>query len=315
MNPKAWVILGAALIGTTSGCGGGEDPAVIMEMNCEQCGKGEDVQGGCDACKTMADQALGLTRPDIDRARSLYAKACDVHFPPACNELAKMCRDGRGGPRDVKRSATLFGIACDKGDIQYACTEVGVFAYDGVGMKLDQEKGVALFEAACFHEADPQPKACAALGLAHLSGKGIEKEKKDEDRAIELLNKACDFDYAAGCVQVGDLFINRKKGPVKENRKIAAEAYQKACKLDARYGCYELAELHQEDKLEESSDEKAAIFFQKTCNIDPTRGCFEAAELMASGKVNAREGEIESLYNIACEHGNSVACTKRAADQ
>ena len=183
MSPKTWVILGAALIGTTLGCGGGEDPQVVMEMNCAQCGKGEDVQAGCEACQAMADSAINQTRPDIGKARSLYAQACDVHHPPSCNELAKMCRDGRGGPRDVKRAATLFTIACEGGDIQSACTEVGISAYDGVGMKKDQEKGVALFEAACFHETDARPKACAALGLAPslLSAGG---DARQGDRAV-----------------------------------------------------------------------------------------------------------------------------------
>ncbi len=310
MTPFAWAVL-AALVG----CGGGQDPQMVMEMNCTQCGRGEDVHAGCDACAQMARAALQKSRPDIDKARSLYAQACQVHHPPSCLELARLVRDGRGGPRDLKRAAELFKIACDKGGLQAACTEVGIAAYDGTGMKKNPEQAVELFQTACFHEEDPQPKACAALGLAYLAGKGVEDERKDEDKAIELLQKACDFDYAAGCVQLGDLFAERRKGRVKENREQAAKAYQRACKLDARYGCYELALMHQEKKVEEPSDEKAAIFFQKTCNIDPTRGCYEAAELMASGKVSAREGEVESLYNIACEHGNAEACTKRSLER
>jgi hypothetical protein len=36
---------------------------------------------------------------------------------------------------------------------------------------------------------------------------------------------------------------------------------------------------------------------------------------MESGRVAAREGEIESLYNIACEHGQTAACAKRSLDR
>lgn len=311
MTVFAWIVMTALM-----GCGEGQDPQMMMEMNCTQCGSDdEQIHNGCDACVNMANNAVNQTRPDITRARELYNQACQVHYPPACQSLAELVRDGRGGPRDLKRAASLFETACEKGQLQRSCTELGIAAYDGVGVKKDPERGVSLFETACHHEETPQPKACAALGLAHLSGVGIENKKKDEEKAIELLQKSCDFDYAAGCVQVGDLFAKRTRGSVKENRQTAADAYARACKLDPRHGCYELAKLHEEKKVDEPSDEKAAIFYQKTCNIDPTRGCYEAAELMLSGKVTAREGEVESLYNIACEHGHTEACTKRSIEQ
>lgn len=303
------------LLASLYGCGGESDPMVLREGRCMACGKGEDIHAGCKDCCDMAGEALALTRPDIDKARALYSQTCEVHYPPGCMELGVLVRDGRGGPRDMKRAADLFTIACDKGGIQAACTEVGIAAYDGQGMKPDPARGIALFEVACGHAEQPQPKACAALGLAYLSGKGFEKDKKDEDKAIEFLVKSCEMDYAAGCVQVGDQYIEQKTGNKKENTATAAEFYNKACKLDARHGCYELAGLHAEEELEESSFEKAAIFYQKTCNIDPTRGCYEAAELMMAGKVPAREGEVESLYNIACEHGHTEACTKRAVER
>ena len=33
--------------------------------------------------------------------------------------------------------------------------------------------------------------------------------------------------------------------------------------------------------------------------------------LLRTGKVKAREGEIEYLYNLACEYGSADACAKR----
>lgn len=305
------------LLASLYGCGGESDPLVLREGRCMQCGRGgDDVHAGCTDCCEMANEALNLTRPDIDKARALYSQTCEVHYPPGCHQLGLLVRDGRGGPRDMKRAADLFTIACEKGGIQEACTEVGIAAYDGQGMKKDQPRGIALFEAACSHAEQPQPKACAALGLAYLSGGGFEKDKKDEEKALEFLIKSCDMKYAGGCVQVGDLYMDEKKGGnKKENIAAAADFYNRACKLDPRNGCFELAELHATEKLEEPSFEKAAIFYQKTCNIDPTRGCYEAAELMFAGKVPAREGEVESLYNIACEHGHTEACSKRAMER
>ena len=49
-----------------------------------------------------------------------------------------------------------------------------------------------------------------------------------------------------------------------------------------------------------------------SCNAGSSEGCFEAGALMEEGRVAAREGEIESLYNLACEHGHTLACARRA---
>ena len=179
-------------------------------------------------------------------------------------------------------------------------------------MKPDQEAAVAIFESACNHESDPQSKACASLGIAYLEGKGV--ERRDEDKAIELIQRSCESDYAPGCVQMGEMFAKRTRGSRKENLTISADSYDRACDLDARFGCFELADMHKQGRAVDSSPEKAAIYYQRTCNIDPTRGCYEAAELMSSGKVEAREGEIAALYNVACEHGHNEACSRRSPE-
>ena len=306
MNTTAWLLLSTLL-----GCGG-QEPMLVLEAGCEACGRGEEVLQGCDSCFQIAEGALAQTRPNIDKARSFYAKGCQVHHPNSCQALALMVRDGKGGPRDLKRAADLFGVACEKGDLQKSCTELALAMFDGSGKKQDQEGAVALFEQACGHETDPQAKACAAWGLAFMLGKGV--ERKDDDRAIELLTKSCEMDYAPGCVSLADLYIKRRRGSTKENREIAAETYERACTLDKHHGCYELAVMHDEDKAPNSSAEKAAIYYQMTCSVDPTRGCYEAAELMASDRVTARAGEIESLYNVACEHGHGEACAKRVTE-
>ena len=255
---------------------------------------------------------MGLNRPDIERARTMFSKACRVHHPSACNALAELCRDARGGPRDLPRAATLFGIACEKGDIQSACTERGLALYDGEGVKEDKAAAVAIFDSACQHETDSQPKACASLGIAYLNGKGV--ERRDEEKAIELIRRSCEADYAPGCVQMGEMYAKRTRGIRRENLTTAADSYDTACDIDGRFGCFELAQMHEQGRAIEASPEKAAIYYQRTCNIDPTRGCFEAAKLMSSGKVEARDGEIAALYNVACEHGHNEACALRSPE-
>lgn len=304
---SAWVL--SLLL---AGCFNAPEPAVLLELHCEVCGTGDAEEDSCDACFEIATRSLAATRPNIKGARTVLAKACAVHHPDSCNLMAKMVRDGRGGPPDLKRAISLFTIACEKGDIQSACTERAMAQYDGVGLKQNTTAAVQLFASSCHHKTDPQPKSCAALALAYVSGEGV--EAKDEEKAIELLGQSCSDQYAAGCVALGDLYMDKrpvKRADREEFPKTIAKAYLDACEIDARFGCFELGAYHESGDAPEANDDKAAIYFQKTCNIHPPAGCFEAAELMREGRVKAREGEIESLYNVACEHGHTPACSMR----
>lgn len=275
--------------------------------------------GNTKACYGEGLAAANAARPKYDDARKAWSTSCmQEHHAESCNALAMLVRDAKGGPRDLHRAAELFEISC-KGDVQSACVELGLLLYkDRDGLKAEPNKAVTLLSDACkkvdkddlpAEGPHPMAQACDALGVAYLEGVGVEPPRKDEDKAAELFDRACDARYAAGCVSEGNLLAKERHQKKKVAR--ASELYEKACGLDPRSGCFELAQLHETKAWDGASDELASRYFQKTCNIDPTRGCFEAGQLMESGRIKAREGEIESLYNIACEHGSSVACTKR----
>lgn len=275
--------------------------------------------GNMDACYGEGLTAANAARPRYDDARTAWSASCmNIHHADSCYALAQLVRDAKGGPRDLHRAAELFEISC-KGDVQAACVDLGLLLYrDRDGLKAEPAKSVTLLADACkkvdkkdLPEDGPHPmaQACDALGIAYLEGVGVEPPKKDEEKAAQLFDRACDAKYAPGCVSGGNLLAKERHQKKKVAR--AAELYERACSLDARQGCFELAQLHETKAWEEATDELANRFFRRTCNIDPTRGCYEAGLLMESGRIKAREGEIESLFAIACEHGNSMACTKR----
>nr|MBA2321991.1 sel1 repeat family protein [Deltaproteobacteria bacterium] len=152
--------------------------------------------------------------------------------------------------------------------------------------------------------------ACSRLARAWVEGVGV--EKKDEVQARALHDKACALGDPQACVDYGNWLVGMRK---KDDVITGAGYLEKACTADARFGCYELATLHAQSKtLPDASPVRAAFFYERACNIDPTHGCFEAAELMEAGKIPARPEQIQSLYNVACEHGNSEACSRRSAD-
>ena len=281
--------------------------------------------GNLKACYVDGQAALKRARPDYTSARTLFGKACSPTYtgagkpkdniPEACADLAMLVRDGKGGPRDLPRAAELFEIAC-RGEIAGACVDLGLAVYDpprGADVTPEPARAVELFFNGCNQvdpeaAGDPLARACDALGRAYEEGQGVENNRKDPSKASDLYIKACDAKHAPGCVHAGRLVMARKvPGKVED----AVALFDHGCRLDARHGGFELAQLHEKKAWKEATPEDASNYYQKTCNIDPTRGCYEAAQLMEKGLVDSREGEIESLYNLACEHGSAEACTRR----
>lgn len=300
------MFLPLGLLTTLVGC---DNSAAEALLTCEG--------GNIEACFRDGNALINAARPQFGEARKKFAAACNVHHAPSCNELGKLVRDAKGGPKDLTRAVDLFSVAC-KGDIQTACVDLGELLFAGEIVKQDAARAVELFTSACNTvdpakaptegAADPLARACNALGVAYRDGVGVEPPKKDEKKAAELFDKACSARLAAGCVSAGALAATTKR---KDDVEKAAVYFETACKLDARQGCMELAGLHADKAWPGAADDKAALYYQKTCNIDPTRGCYEAGFLMETGRVPAREGEIEYLYNLACEHGHTEACSKR----
>ncbi|MFT4622171.1 MAG: TPR repeat protein [Myxococcota bacterium] len=266
-----------------------------------------------EACFQIGKSALDASIPNNTKARTFLSKACTFHHAEGCNLLATMVNTAKGGPRDPKRAAELFDIAC-KGGVPTACVELGLMLFDGDGVDKDAMRAVGIFQTSCGGEP-PQPKACTALGRAYAEGVGIDGEA-DLEIAERMHRKACTSDDAPGCVEVGALLRAKTSTNAEEtaaNQTGAMEFFHTACRLDPAMGCFELAAMHRDKELPDPSDSKASILFQKACQADPTRGCFEAAELMVSSpRLSAKANEIESLYNLACEHGHTEACSKRS---
>lgn len=282
--------------------------------------------GNTEACYTDGLAKANAPRPLFSDARKDFAQACMPRYtgsarpkdnhPAACHELGKLVRDAKGGPKDLPRAREMFGLAC-RGGVQEACIDLGVLVYDpprDSEVKPEPGRAVEFFFNAC-NEVDlhtlpqgqvhPYARACSALGRAYADGRGVEGNRRDVKRALTMLEKGCDAKYAPACAEAGGQLA--KGGKLTE----AVEMYQRGCRLDARHGCFELAQLHERGRFKEAKIELAVDFYRKTCNIDPTRGCFEAGVLLEQGKVLPREGEIESLFNLACEYGHTQACTKR----
>lgn len=279
-------------------------------------GRADCTPANADWCFEQGLAALSEPRPRYKDARTILSKAClTSQHGPACHRLGVLVRDAKGGPQDLQRAADLFRSGC-KARHDDACIELGIAALEGRGLKQNAVQGVELLRGPCADvagnddgvagEAHPFSRACVALGRAYANGQGVIPARPDPTEATAMYLRACDAGYAPGCVEAAAMH-----GTPASERESAVQLLEHACKLDPRVGCYELAEQHEAKTWPGASDANASLYFQKACNVDATRGCFEAAELMRSGRIQARDGEIEYLYNLACEHGHTEACASR----
>ena len=272
---------------------------------------------------------IDAPRPLYSDARKDFVQACmptytvgsrpKDNLPAACHKLGRLVRDAKGGPTDLPRAVEMFQIACRAG-LEESCIDLGMLVYDPAPdseVRPDPARAVEFFFNACNtvgvreleapDTEDPNARACWALGRAYVDGSGVENNRPDAKRALQMYRKGCDAQHAPACSAAGEL-LSRARATLVE----ASELYQRACKLDPRHGCFELAQMHEGSSFPNADIELAVEHYRKVCTIDPTRGCFEAAVLLEQHKVAPREGEIASLYNLACEYGHQQACAKRS---
>jgi TPR repeat protein len=137
------------------------------------------------------------------RAADLYQRACDLHDPRGCNNLAVMYEKGDGRSRDLGRALTLYQDACAI-DHALACRNVGRLYRDGVGASPDEAKASEAFAKAaqlsnnlCVRGV---AEGCSNLGFMFRSGR--EGLAQDETKAVQFLQRACDLGYRSVCSRV-----------------------------------------------------------------------------------------------------------------
>jgi len=262
------------------------------------------------------DDALGCThsgeqrRTSGDRAGAFtdFAKACDLHDVPSCDDAGVLAADPAAA-RD------LFGRACDA-DIALGCSHLAELVAHGLGGERNWGNGLDLAERACtlLHAKDcPQ--------LAALRKHPPEVHCTDESSCQKL----CDERIGAGCRALGDL----REASEPDS---GVSAYRDACDAGDGPSCFASAQT--EDSLDD-----AGPSYQRACQLGERRACLYADAARAlDGSATARDAmrractsaspEACSLYAIAiettapakattawrsaCEHGSGAACRRLA---
>jgi len=133
-------------------------------------------------CLTLArlHRTGGLLEKDLQRARSLYERACQAAPQRGCPALWSFVLEF-GTPAELSRAVKELARSCEEGR-GFACADVGNAYRYGRGVERDTDRAQQHFERACELDGN-----CEGLAdLAQASG-----QKADATRARELYERAC----------------------------------------------------------------------------------------------------------------------------
>ncbi len=261
--------------------------------------------GMAEACMVLAGSASRSAAPaDVERARSLYGRACrlgswracmsevdtflrpagnlppnamDVqtgvtmleglcrnHVASACHELAGLRREGKLVARDEAMATSLLADSCTLGWSE-ACLDAGTRYFTGDGAPKLPSRAEALFEKACPEDL-PEGKLDACVPTAQAFRTGAKGLPKDLGRAQEYLTRSCRRGWTSACVALADMAAKGQPGPANPRR--AAELYAGACAKEAVGACMSWAKL-----VEDSDKTGAKAMYERYCRGSLVEAC------------------------------------------
>ena len=167
-----------------NGQGVKQDGAKALELYIKACKN--NLGSGCES----AAKIYYFGKADYTKARSYFAKACELDTPVACLALGDLYASGQGGTAKNKtRALDLYEKACGL-NLGAGCFEVATILLNEMQQYADARK---LYEKGCgLRNAD----SCHNLALLYGRGQGA---RQDLAKAKELLGKACDLGSQESC--------------------------------------------------------------------------------------------------------------------
>ena len=174
--------------------------------------------GHAPACTALAVHLLSLPKPPLTRAMELLDGSCRDGDARGCVHLARArfaenpsdgrvmplymraCELGRGdgcyegGMRAAgpSQSSGLFERGCDLGH-EGACLRFGLLTLPSWGLQPGS-KAESILVSVCAGDSEFAGEACGRLGQSLLA--------TDRKRALKLLERGCDRDFADSCMTV-----------------------------------------------------------------------------------------------------------------
>lgn len=245
----------------SGGCDSGNAESCAVLGDLYDAGKGvtEDdaranllYQRACDAnsgygCWRLADKYLNNYAPDVEKAATLYTRACTLwpHWECAYtfDSLGDHYLNGYSVAKNAQKAGELYKKACDAG-YSTGCSDLFTVAYDlatGKGTAKNYALSARFFQTLCD---GGNATACANLGIDYDNGEGV---TEDEPKADGLYQKACDGGESAGCSDMGNNYFYGIG--VSQDKTKGLELLKKGCDMGNKWGC---------DRLKEASKAQGA---------------------------------------------------------
>ena len=243
----------------------------LLDLGCEL--------GDGPSCGTAAK--LALHDGDATVAARLYRRACDVGEVPGCIGIVDLILSGRaeGG---VKEDHYGYEVACSKGKMPQACTELGLaLLYDEANP--DSIRARSLLKQSCVDKNSPA-EPCFVLGELYETGKG---GSRDRTLAARYYKWACNQGWGEACERRGDL-LHHGVG-VRLDDEGAVAMYQKGCDQGNTNTCYKAGVILDEGTVIERDAERALKLFKLSCDKNHADGCLRLGNLYLEGVGGERD--------------------------
>lgn len=149
---------------------------------------------GCDKRAELARTGTGTAAIELDYS----VKGCEGRRPLACIAAGKQLADGRGIDKDPIKALLMYEKGCDLGDVD-GCTGAGDLLSDPKGRPDAKTRALTAYISACVGHSG---YGCLKVGVAMHEGIGA---PRDDDKARTHFTKACEFNVKDGCDAVKQL--------------------------------------------------------------------------------------------------------------
>lgn len=275
----------------------------------QACGAGE-----MEACYDLAllyEDGEGGAEQDLDRARTLYEKACqaDTPDPTACSNLGYMYKTGNGVEADAARATELYARSCKLGSL-LGCTNYAGRLATGDGVERRVEGAEALLENACnsgFFDGCGQWIAMHARGCPDADSCGDDPTTLPQKSAVYEASCA-DGDKPVACTAYGAVLENGY-GDVEKDQAGALARFEAACKAGVQLACYKTADYYRTGTTVDQDNARATELYESACDS----GFASACQLLGIVNIQTKGPNKDipagfSYIDRACKAGRNASC-------
>lgn len=256
-----------------------------------------------ESCVNEGDLILAHKLADDadEAALASFTKACDLDDFRGCRRAAAVSER-----KDLQKAGELYTKACDHGDAP-ACSGLGALHELGAGVGRDRTRALALYEKAC---AAQDGLGCAYKSFMLGAGRGIKQDEAKAEEAAKAalpgLTASCEKGEARDCVALSVLL---SAGDQKDEAK-AAQLEQKACDAGEMAGCANLGVRTLLGAGVFKDTKRAIALLEQACDKGEPAACTNLGVLSAKATFSLRRGvRGVTILKLACDGVYGVGCT------